>query len=229
MLVLHSRLYRYRSETEHTRCDMKPSCLQLPLPITLKQSGTQSIHLFAAPNLPIEVLHRIYCYKFHIRQQEERFTMGFASIFKLLGVANGMVDSSFVDPVIVYRVRIRRLSTIIPSPASTGLVTIFTDTSSMLVAYAGIVSNLEPNLLASTCNATNGCGVHIHSGRSCNSTSTQGGHYYDNVTVPIDPWIDERYSSDTRGKANFQSVLKIGSVDIEGRVFVGTYFDSFHV
>jgi hypothetical protein len=89
------------------------------------------------------------------------------------------------------------------------------------VGYAGIVSNLERNLLASTCNATNGCGVHIHSGRSCNNTTTQGGHYYDNTTVPIDPWIEERYSSDTKGKANFQSILKIGSVDIEGRVFVG--------
>ena len=93
-----------------------------------------------------------------------------------------------------------------------------------MVGYAGIVSNLEPNLLALTCNATNGCGVHIHSGRSCNNTSTQGGHYYNNASVSVDPWINERYSSDVRGKANFQSVVNMGSIDIEGRVFVGKRF-----
>ena len=150
--------------------------------------------------------------------------MSFGSIVKLLGIANGIANATFADHVIPYRVRIQPLtSSLNTTQAATGFVTIFTESKKFTIGYAGIVSNLETNLLASTCNATNGCGVHIHSGRSCNSTMTQGGHYYNNISVPVDPWIDERYSSDVSGKANFQSVLNIGSIDIEGRVFVGTF------
>jgi hypothetical protein len=150
--------------------------------------------------------------------------MSFGSLLKLLGVANAMVNAPFADHVIGYRVRIQPIaSNLNNATAVAGFVTIFTETNKSIVGYAGVVSNLEPNLLASTCNATNGCGVHIHSGRSCNSTITQGGHYYNNISVPIDPWIDERYSSDVAGKTNFQSVLNIGSVDIEGRAFIGAY------
>jgi hypothetical protein len=123
---------------------------------------------------------------------------------------------------ISYRAKILPLSN--TSATSThGFVTIFTDVSSTVIGYAGIVKQVEPNLLASTCNATNGCGVHIHSGRSCYNSTLQGGHYFNNVSIPIDPWINERYSSDSTGKANFQSVIQIGSVDIEGRAFVGTF------
>ena len=141
-------------------------------------------------------------------------------------VSCGLLKDSYVKPSVqnvAYRASIKSL--VPPSNVSTvnGFVTIFTESNKFTIGYAGIVSNLEANLLDSTCNATNGCGVHIHSGRSCNSTMTQGGHYYSNISVPVDPWIDERYSSDSKGKANFQSILNIGSIDIEGRVFVGTY------
>ena len=122
---------------------------------------------------------------------------------------------------ISYRAKILPLSNTSTTPAH-GFVTIFTDISSTVIGYAGIVNNVEPSLLASTCNATNGCGVHIHSGRSCTNTTFQGGHYFSNVSVPIDPWINERYSSDAAGKTNFQSILQIGTVDIEGRAFIGT-------
>lgn len=121
---------------------------------------------------------------------------------------------------ISYRARILPLSNVSATPAH-GIVTIFTDLSSNVIGYAGIVKQVEPNLSASTCNATNGCGVHIHSGRSCYNSTLQGGHYFSNASVPIDPWIDERYSSDASGKANFQSIIQIGSIDIEGRAFVG--------
>ena len=124
--------------------------------------------------------------------------------------------------IVAYRVNIQPLPSTLNLPAA-GFATIFTDAATSLTGYAGIVTKLEPNLLASTCNATNGCGVHIHSGKSCNSTATQGGHYYNNVTVPIDPWIDERYSSDTTGKANFQAIVQMGTIDVEGRVFIGKF------
>lgn len=116
-----------------------------------------------------------------------------------------------------------------PYPASnvtfppSGFATIFTDSPSLTIGYAGIVNYVQPGLLASTCNAINGCGVHVHTGRSCANATTQGGHYYNNVSFPIDPWIDERYSSDATGNATFQSIVQIGSIDIEGRVFVGMY------
>jgi hypothetical protein len=124
-------------------------------------------------------------------------------------------------------VNIQPLTSVLNLPA-TGFATIFTDATKSIVGYAGIVTKLENNLLASTCNATNGCGVHIHSGKSCNNTVTQGGHYYNNVTVPIDPWIDERYSSDATGKANFQGIVSMGTIDVEGRVFVGKFIMYFY-
>ena len=112
---------------------------------------------------------------------------------------------------------------ITPTTTASGFVSIFTDDSSFVIGYAGIVQGVEPNLLSSACNATNGCGVHIHSGRSCYNTTTQLGHYFNNASLPIDPWINERYSSDAAGKANFQSIIQIGTVDIEGRAFIGMF------
>jgi hypothetical protein len=84
------------------------------------------------------------------------------------------------------------------------------------------VKGLQPNLTASTCNATNGCGVHIHNGTSCDSFLTQGGHYFvNNSVVTVDPWINARYSSDSAGKANFQGVLDIGTNKVDRKVFIG--------
>jgi hypothetical protein len=72
------------------------------------------------------------------------------------------------------------------------------------------------------CTATNGCGVHIHTGFGCENTTAQGGHYFvDPVTE--DPWAEARYSSGADGKASFSGVLDMGSMeDIEGRAFLGT-------
>lgn len=133
-----------------------------------------------------------------------------------------LVFASVNAATISYRANIVPLSNTSTTPTS-GFVTIFTDESSSVIGYAGIVINVEPNLLASACNATNGCGVHIHSGRSCRNVTTQLGHYFNNASVPIDPWIDERYSSDATGKANFQSIIQIGTIDIEGRAFIGMF------
>jgi hypothetical protein len=127
-----------------------------------------------------------------------------------------------VFDTVAYRATITPLLPTSTTPAE-GFVTIFTESSKSVIGYSGIVTKLESNLLASKCTALNGCGVHIHAGRSCFNTTTQAPHYYINTTFPIDPWIDERYSSDASGKANFQSIIQIGSIDIEGRVFLGMY------
>ena len=134
------------------------------------------------------------------------------------GRASTMVDAQ----IITYRVTMNPLIPTSPHPAF-GFATIFADVNKSIVGYAGIASNLESDLTASTCTALNACGVHIHSGLSCANVTTQGGHYFQNATVPIDPWINEEYTTDKNGKANFQSIVNMGTTDIEGRVFIGTY------
>jgi hypothetical protein len=46
------------------------------------------------------------------------------------------------------------------------------------LVYGGNLIGLQPSLVAENCTATNGCGVHIHAGYSCNSTATQLGHFF---------------------------------------------------
>jgi hypothetical protein len=88
------------------------------------------------------------------------------------------------------------------------------------LVYGGHLVGLQPNLAAETCNATNGCGVHIHAGYSCNSTATQLGHFFNNQTVPSDPWANQRYSSNPDGVANFASHVELGTTDVNGRAFI---------
>lgn len=71
------------------------------------------------------------------------------------------------------------------------------------------------------CNFTNGCGVHIHAGYGCETTDVQLGHLYNEDTILVDPWLEERYSSDSDGNIKFGGVLDMGTVDVEGRAFIG--------
>merc|ERR1712106_999513 len=63
----------------------------------------------------------------------------------------------------------------------TGGITLYT--TGTKVIGAGHADGLEASLADSSaggtsCTATNGCGVHVHSGTACTDTATQGGHYY---------------------------------------------------
>ena len=84
--------------------------------------------------------------------------------------------------------------------------------------YGGSFSGLEPNL--SNCMAENGCGVHIHSGRSCEDSTSQGGHLYESLAV--DPWQAAQYSSNGLGQSTVGHFIQIGTTDVAGRAFVGT-------
>lgn len=87
--------------------------------------------------------------------------------------------------------------------------------------YGGFVSNLQSNLDGTSTDCSdneNGCGVHIHSGYSCNTTDLQEGHYYEDLDD--DPWQTARYSSNDEGYAVFGDLMEIGSSDVEGRAFV---------
>ena len=103
-----------------------------------------------------------------------------------------------------------------------GIAVVFTDGSTQ-IAYAGIVQGVMANLSASSamCNVTNGCGVHIHNGTSCANSTVQGGHYFVSSVVPVDPWINARYSSSPTGKANFNGILNMGTDNVVGKPFIG--------
>ena len=69
----------------------------------------------------------------------------------------------------------------------------------------------------------NACGAHIHNGTSCETTTTQGGHLYNMSTVSIDPWINERYSSNDNGYASFSNTMQMGTNDVLGKPFISKY------
>jgi hypothetical protein len=89
--------------------------------------------------------------------------------------------------------------------------------------YGGFIRGLAANLLDADCTATNGCGVHVHSGKGCEDSDAQGGHFY-SETLEADPWSAERYTSDEEGKAAVGAFLEIGSNDLSGRAVVGRSF-----
>lgn len=92
-----------------------------------------------------------------------------------------------------------------------GEVVVFVPPENMFngfIGYGGYLSNLQPNRKASKCTAKNGCGVHIHNGKSCDNNDTQGGHYFFYSSLR-DPWLDQKYSSDPSGKAVISSIVSI--------------------
>jgi hypothetical protein len=100
----------------------------------------------------------------------------------------------------------------------TGTVIVFTPESDnpnsvdYSIAYGGFVTNTEKNC--------EGCGVHIHSGKSCDSKETQEGHYFVDPVV-VDPWNEETvYDSDSEGSASFHGIVKMGTDDVIGRTFL---------
>ena len=119
-------------------------------------------------------------------------------------------------------------ATIAPIPGVdtevSGSVVVFADTEDgTTVGYGGHVTGLQADLNATECPATNGCGVHIHSGMGCEDSTAQGGHYFSDP-VMSDPWVTAQYSSDSDGSTEFGAFLEMGTIDLEGRAFVGKFF-----
>ena len=113
----------------------------------------------------------------------------------------------------------------IPGSASriSGTVSVFVPNKKEFqgyIGYGGFLKNAPANLDANDCSATNGCGVHIHSGMSCATAEAQGGHYYTDEEIS-DPWLEEKFSSDSKGSASFSSLVYIGTDCLHGRVVVG--------
>lgn len=111
----------------------------------------------------------------------------------------------------------------------TGTVTVQTIEPD-IACYFGSAKNLEPNLVSfmnnkftvrPDCNFTNGCGVHLHNGTSCFNVSTQGGHYYNKATYPVDPWLFTMYpKTDSVGSAFYTGCAETGITSFQNFPFV---------
>jgi Cu/Zn superoxide dismutase len=79
-------------------------------------------------------------------------------------------------------------------PGGTGTVRglIFIDATEEEFSLTGGLIGLEPTQYG---------GIHVHSGYSCDSSATQGGHYYD-TTQLVDPWTSTTWSSSSTGAAS---------------------------
>lgn len=70
---------------------------------------------------------------------------------------------------------------------------------------------------------TNGCGIHVHAGSTCDSHANVGGHYYSTALEPNDPWLPIVYVASSEGNENQKSVEVVTGLsngDITGRVMV---------
>ena len=102
----------------------------------------------------------------------------------------------------------------------TGNVVVSSIDSPGVLGYYGVASGVMPNLNMCV-GDPNACGVHVHSGFSCDNATVQGGHFFDQTFIPNDPWANEQLESDANGNATFGGILDIGTFDLEGRAFIG--------
>merc|ERR1712187_713102 len=67
----------------------------------------------------------------------------------------------------------------------------------------------------------NGCGIHVHSGRSCLDDSSVGGHYYSS-SLSSDPWSPVVYVAGSSGSAAGDASVDTGTTlsQVAGRAFV---------
>jgi len=124
-------------------------------------------------------------------------------------------------------------STTLFIPQWTGLSEMATPND--VVCFTGSATQLEADIEsvygggdnATQCSAANGCGVHVHTGTSCEDTETQGGHWYNTETLSEDPWAIIGYlSTNSDGYGQYASCVRTG-YDVmsdpsllEGHVFI---------
>ena len=105
-----------------------------------------------------------------------------------------------------------------------------------MICYMGYAVNLEPDLLSvhsgangTDCSETNGCGTHIHAGKSCADKDSQMGHFYNEealggdsaVALGVDPWAILGYDyTSSDGEADYMNCVRTGETDYMNRAFI---------
>lgn len=143
-----------------------------------------------------------------------------ALLFITLLLVLAMTNTAVVDA----SVYVAEIAPFGNNPKVSGMVRIFTSNQHPdIIAYYGTVEGVEADLSLEqngNCTATNGCGVHIHAGYSCETPELQMGHLYNATKLTVDPWLVERYDSDSDGIGRYSGVVDQGTSDIAGRAFV---------
>lgn len=104
------------------------------------------------------------------------------------------------------------------SPANSSIDSTLTD----LFCFYAEIEDMPPNILSNQCNVSeNGCGIHVHSGTSCTSVDTQGGHFYNNQTLDTDTWTYVGFdSTDMNGDTFTTHCVPTGETNFLGLVMV---------
>lgn len=101
-----------------------------------------------------------------------------------------------------------------------GTVRVVVDDVTGDVYSSGTLQGVTPSVNDVVCNFTNGCGAHIHEGKSCFNVSTQLGHYWNKAAIVTDPWLVTRYSSNALGVGTIASNVNIATSDVIGRAYM---------
>merc|ERR1712087_60704 len=142
-------------------------------------------------------------------------------------IACGVIEESTGDAGKSY------VDDFVPYPGYTGNLTVTGQLTMTQVAGTGTTAkqmlswNLEGVDTACVGNAaenvTNGCGIHVHAGTSCDVAANVGGHYFSGELDSNDPWLPIKYVSDPGAQSEGTSVEVITGLsmgDITGRVVV---------
>lgn len=100
-----------------------------------------------------------------------------------------------------------------------------------IICYMGSATDLESDLVSihgdmggMDCQATNGCGVHVHAGTDCTDSTdstTQMGHYYNPDLLAEDPWLIVGYEMTTStGDADYVGCVTTGETSFLGQAFI---------
>jgi len=101
----------------------------------------------------------------------------------------------------------------------TGVVTL---TGDMTQTLKWDLAGLDTACVSGAGNSvTNGCGIHVHEGLSCDFAADVGGHYYSS-DLNDDPWSDAVYVSDGSGMSSSSTTVITGLLlwELAGRAFV---------
>ena len=103
-----------------------------------------------------------------------------------------------------------------------GKVVVFTNGITGALMYSGYTIGAEPNIASWNCTTVNGCGAQLHTGVGCRDVAMQGENLFVSPVVS-DPWLSEKYDSDSVGQATFAGAVSIGTSRVVGKAFISKF------